>query len=287
MNKSELLKSFYSAAGLLCEPLWTAMGGLNDEVRMTCEEIRLRVDRPMELNVWRAPTDNDRKIRATWSVARYDWASTRAYETEYRVREDAVEIRSRIAVGGLAVQPCLRGEICWAVTPDGGVRMDIRAQRDPIFPELPRFGLRMFLPKNMERVCYYGIGPDENYPDKCHAGFHSRFETTVDGLFEDYLRPQENGSHGGCDYVSLEGGGLRLNAVGDTPFSFNASHYTQEELTQKAHNYELEKCASTVLCLDYAQAGIGSGSCGPDLIADYRLDEQTIDFAIRLVPEKG
>jgi len=49
MNKSELLKSFYSAAGLLCEPLWTAMGGLNDEVRMTCEEIRLRVDRPMEL----------------------------------------------------------------------------------------------------------------------------------------------------------------------------------------------------------------------------------------------
>jgi len=244
------------------------------------------LDRPMELNIWRAPTDNDRKIRGPWTVARYDHMVTRAYETKYEVGAKAVTIRSTVSLGGLTVQPCMRGELCWTVTPDGAVCVQMHVVRDPIFPELPRFGLRLFLPEEMERVCYYGIGPAESYPDKRRAGYHSRFENTVDGLFEDYLRPQENGSHGGCDYVSLEGDGLRLSAVSASPFSFNASHYTQEELTRKKHNYELEPCGSTVLCLDYAQAGIGSGSCGPDLLEQYRLNETQIDFALCLVPER-
>ena len=69
------------------------------------------------------------------------------------------------------------------------------------------------------------------------------------------------------------------------PFSFNASVYTQEELTEKAHNYELNKCGSTVLCLDYRQNGIGSESCGPVLQKKYKLIDETIDFAIRIIPE--
>ena len=69
-------------------------------------------------------------------------------------------------------------------------------------------------------------------------------------------------------------------------FASVASHYTQEELTRKAHNYELEPCGSTVLCLDYAQNGIGSESCGPRLLEQYRLDDATFNFGLRLFPEK-
>ena len=111
------------------------------------------------------------------------------------------------------------------------------------------------------------------------------YQDTVDGLHEDYIRPQENGAHGSCDYVILESDKLRLIAVGPEPFSFNASHYTQEEMTQKAHNYELNECGSTVLCLDYRQNGIGSESCGPVLQKKYKLIDETIDFAIRIIPE--
>ena len=68
-------------------------------------------------------------------------------------------------------------------------------------------------------------------------------------------------------------------------FSFNASHYTQEELTTKGHSFELEECGSTVLCLDYRQNGIGSASCGTDLMDQYRLLDETIDFSIRWIPE--
>ena len=89
------------------------------------------------------------------------------------------------------------------------------------------------------------------------------------------------------DYVQLDGAGIKLTAVGAKPFCFNASHYTQEELTEKEHNYELHPCDSTVLCLDYAQNGIGSASCGPRLAEQYRLDDASFDFSIRLIPEKA
>ena len=121
--------------------------------------------------------------------------------------------------------------------------------------------------------------------DKRHAAYHGLFHTTVSDLHEDYIRPQENGAHGDCDYAVLESDKLRLTVVSTEGFSFNASHYTQEELTEKGHSFELEECDSTVLCLDYRHNGIGSESCGPRLIEKYRLDDETIDFSIRLIPE--
>ncbi|MDY5021678.1 MAG: hypothetical protein SPE99_04680, partial [Blautia sp.] len=64
-------------------------------------------------------------------------------------------------------------------------------------------------------------------------------------------------------------------------FSFNASVYTQEELTQKKHNYELIPCGSTVLNLDFRQDGIGSNSCGPKLQEKYRLAEKDFTFTLQ------
>ena len=101
-------------------------------------------------------------------------------------------------------------------------------------------------------------------------------------LHEDYIRPQENGSHDGCDYVILESAEKQLTAVSETPFSFNASVYTQEELTRCAHNYELSPSGHTVLCLDYKQAGIGSNSCGPVLADKYQIEDE-FTFNIRLL----
>ena len=153
-----------------------------------------------------------------------------------------------------------------------------------LFPELPRFGLRLFLQNDMENISYCGLGPMENYIDKCHAAYHGLFHSTVSELHEDYVRPQENGAHGDCDFAVLESNALRMTVVGEG-FSFNASHYTQEELTEKGHSFELEECGSTVLCLDYRHNGIGSASCGPALNEKYKLIDETIDLSIRLIPD--
>ena len=103
-------------------------------------------------------------------------------------------------------------------------------------------------------------------------------------LHEDYIRPQENGSHFDCDYVQAEGARYGLTAVSDDTFSFQASEYTQEELERCAHNYELEKSGSTVLCIDYAQNGIGSNSCGPEVLEKYQFNNVLFRFRFTLVP---
>ena len=142
----------------------------------------------------------------------------------------------------------------------------------------------------MDRVDYFGMGPGETYADKHHSGYHGCFRGTAEKMHEDYIRPQENGSHFDCDYVTVSGEDLSFTAVSADPdpdrtFSFNISVFTQEELESRRHNYELEPCGSTVLCLDHQLAGIGSKSCGPDLLPEYRVCADHFDFAFMLRPE--
>lgn len=242
------------------------------------------LDAPMELNIWRAPTDNDRNLKQEWLRAQYDRTVTRAYETSAEQTEDGVAIRSAMSVSSPAMQRMLDVCAVWTITADGKVHAALDVKRNMAFPELPRFGLRLFLPKEMTEVIYFGMGPMESYVDKHHAACHGVFTTNVKALHEDYIRPQENGSHFDCSYVTVSGGQTGLAAAGLTPFSFNASRYTQEELTAKAHNFELEACSSVVLCLDYRMNGIGSNSCGPRLMEKYRFDEEMFTFAITLEP---
>ena len=75
-----------------------------------------------------------------------------------------------------------------------------------------------------------------------------------------------------------------MTAVSEKEFSFQASCYLQEELTEKKHNFELERGDCTVLCLDYRQNGIASSSCGPDLAEKYRFDEREFRFGVTLIP---
>jgi beta-galactosidase len=154
-------------------------------------------------------------------------------------------------------------------------------------PSLPRFGLRIKLPGDVLNARYLGYGPYESYADKHRASFLCVFSTTPEKNHEDYLRPQENGSHFGCSFAEVKAyDGFGLRADSETDFSFQLSPYTQEELTKKAHNFELEKAAGPVLCVDYRHNGIGSNSCGPRLLSKYAFEETKFAFALRLTPLK-
>ena len=243
--------------------------------------------RPLDFNLWRAPTDNDQAPADLWRWERLDHTVTRAYQVTWETQGEEVRILTRQSVAAMSVPPILRVSSECRVSPDGTIRMDIRAEKNPEVKTLPRIGLRMFLDPGLDTVEYCGIGPWESYIDKCRSGKYGLFHAALPDLHEDYIRPQENGSHCGCDYVRLEGGGLALTAAtaDSNTFSFNASVYTQEELAAKRHNYELEPCGHTVLCLDHQMAGIGSKSCGPDLSKQYRVDADSYRFAFTIKPE--
>ena len=130
--------------------------------------------------------------------------------------------------------------------------------------------MRTLVDRSFDKVKYYGYGPYESYEDKKTASYPAVFETTVKGLHEDYIKPQENGSRCGCRFVELSDGQNIIRADG-LDFSFNVSHYTQEELTEKKHNFELTECENIVLCIDYRQSGIGSNSCGPETNDKFKI----------------
>ena len=137
---------------------------------------------------------------------------------------------------------------------------------------------------DFDRVRYYGFGPEESYIDKRRASWLGLFNARVSEMHVDYIRPQENGSHYGCKYLEIKGKDARVRFEGARPFSFNVSEYTQEELTEKRHNFELEKSGSTVVCIDSAMSGIGSASCGPALSDKYRIPLPNVHLDVTIVP---
>ena len=245
---------------------------------------RSYINHPMELNIWRAPTDNDMYIKQEWKKAHYDAAYTRAYRIEVLQNKHGVLIMEHVAVVADTVQKILDVKMTWKINEDGKIEAVIEAIKDKEFPDLPRFGIRMFLNKKMDEITYFGMGPQESYRDKHQASCHGLFRSKVAQMHEDYIRPQENGSHYDCDYVELTNGQCGIAAVSKNPFSFNVSVYTQEELERVSHNYELKESDSIVFCMDYAMNGIGSNSCGPDVLDKYRFAEEAFQFQFELIP---
>ena len=237
--------------------------------------------RPMEWNTYRAPADNDRYISTKWREAGYDRPTVRVYSVE----QEGNTLTAHLGIAAITIAKFVDVKAVWTVDCQGRVDVKLHGQRDMEFPFLPRFGIRMFLPKAFGEVEYFAYGPYESYIDKHRASRLGVYAQTVDSMHEDYIKPQENSSHAGCRYVTVSDGAYALTAASETPFSFNVSHYTQEELASKAHNYELEKCGETVLCVDYKMSGVGSNSCGPLLMPQYQLNEETFDFAFTLTVE--
>ena len=281
-------------------------------------------ERPMEFNIWRAPTDNDRNVKNDWQHAGYDRTTLRVYEvtchqekslavvqtaiTRQAVEQDVaqdveqdveqavaqvvaqavsqpvVTITAKLSIAAIQREHILDLEVIWTINSEGNLSIHTHALRNTKMPYLPRFGLRFFLSKSYDNLQYFGYGPYESYLDKHRSSYIGLFEQNVEELHEDYIFPQENSSHCGSRYLRLNTSAPDSNIVitGDQEFSFNASVYTQEELTSKNHNYELEKAPYTTVCLDYKISGIGSNSCGPELLHKYRLEEELIDFQFHI-----
>lgn len=251
---------------------------------------------PIEYNIWRAPTDNDMYSSNDWRDAGYDRAKVRVYKSSVSTEDGRAVIRCTLSLTPIYLQRILNIEAKYTIGQDGTIQVHLNAERPSEFPEcgtpsgmrmpyLPRFGLRMFLCKEINRIQYLGYGPHESYIDKHRSCLLGEFSSSVEGNHIDYIKPQENGSHYGCHYVEFNSSnGFGLRAQSNKAFSFNASPYTQEELTQKKHNFELEESDCTVACLDYAMSGIGSNSCGPELDNKYKFDENKFEFDITISP---
>ena len=236
-----------------------------------------RLSSPMEWSIWRAPTDNDRKIKLEWKAVNYDRASSWAVSSSLICDGRIASASFSFRLGAPSFQPFMKGSVTLSINGKGEVLLSARLERDMAFPFLPRFGALFHLvSEGDERCSYYGYGPHESYIDKHRASRIDFFESPVSEMHEDYIVPQENGSHAGV--TEFAAGHIAAHAA--SPFAFNASYYTEHELERAKHNYELVPSGNLEVHIDYRQSGIGSGSCGPQLVPEHQLSEKYISWDV-------
>ncbi|WP_405752431.1 DUF4981 domain-containing protein [Streptomyces sp. NBC_00012] len=247
---------------------------------------------PMEglrLDVWRAPTDNDNG--AAWQPdERYGerWRESGLHRMRHRVDaveagEDALVVRTRVAPAGDGLG--LRAAYRW--TADGerlGLTVSVVPEGECRVP-LPRLGIRFGLPASYDAVRWFGGGPGEAYPDTRAASVLGRWRMSVDEMQTPYVRPQENGARADVRWAELtDGSGTGVRAEGGAPFWFSARRWTSEQLDAAGHVPELRAGGTVWVNLDHAVQGIGSQSCGPGVLPEYRLDARAAEFSFVFSP---
>lgn len=240
---------------------------------------------PVTPTIWRAPTDNDREIRKKWESQLFHKVMPKCYGVSAEAKGDTVVIRSSVSLGAKSQRPLVKMTLEYTVAKNCAIHVSCSADIADYATWLPRFGFKFVLPENFEDVSYFGYGPYESYEDKRLASRLSLFKTTATKNFEPYVKPQENSAHYGCKWAtvtSVAGHGMLFFA---DKFSLSVSHFSPEQLTTIKHNYELIPERETTVIIDYRNAGIGSNSCGPELMPQYRISEKKINFEFDFSPE--
>lgn len=227
---------------------------------------------PVELTLWRAPTDND----------------------GFKLLP---ELSERLGVGGQALKHWKRAgvhdtpadqlvghRVERRVTDDGSVVYHHRVDVPESLADLPRIGVRLALPGRFDQVRWYGRGPHENYPDRKASAMLGIWEGSPD--VPPYLVPQEFGLR--CDARWLEcidsrsGETVRIDVLEPMALHVSATNYPAEDLFVAANDADLLPRDELIVHLDCAHRGLGTASCGPDVLPQYKLPAGTFSFAYRL-----
>ncbi|MDW7658383.1 MAG: beta-galactosidase domain 4-containing protein, partial [Bacillota bacterium] len=239
--------------------------------------------------LWRAPTDNDiggARMAAQWQRARLDHIQNRLVSCSWEVHPDQVIIQCAHVQAPPVLKSVCRTKSTYTIKGDGSIQVDVRFEPDTDLAYLPRLGLCWILPGDLRQAAWYGRGPQESYPDKKSAALIGLYQADVADLHEPYVRPQENGAHADCRWLTLtDVRGVGLLIAARTVFSFTAHDYPDEALTAADHDHELEYDADhTWLTIDAAQNGLGSNSCGPEPLLQYRLLPRPAELSFCLRP---
>ena len=239
------------------------------------------------LDVWRAPTDNDRgeiggALDGPWRALGLDRMRHRTIDVGYEA--DALVVRTRVAPA--ATDLGLLTTYRWTALANGALRLDLDVEPDGgwLLP-LPRLGLLLELPADIAEVEWFGGGPGEAYADSRQAACVGRYSASVDDLQTPYVYPQENGNRLDVRWARLtaaDGSGLEVR--GDPTFAFSARRWTSADLDAARHTTDLVARDAVYLNVDVAQNGLGTASCGPGVLPQYDLLARPVSFACVLEP---
>lgn len=239
---------------------------------------KVLLDSPMEICVYRAPTDNDVFEDKKWKQYYLHKASFRAIS----FKQEGNQLIAEGFVGFEYRVPVCKSKIIYTFDKDSKVKVEIIADINECIPPLPRFGVRFTLKKEFENVLYFGAGEIESYEDKHAASPVGLYKSSVDKMYVPYRRPQESGAHVFSRLVEIDNSYNHLKVTSESNFSFNVSKYDLYNLP--FHSFELKESGHIYLNIDYRNNAIGSMAVNHPLNEPYTytFTEKHLEFSFIL-----
>ena len=145
------------------------------------------ISAPLRPNFWRASTDNDWR---GWRVGKIAGCWKEAPE-----RLQTVSVRIDESAGSVTVEKAIpdsvRLTLTYTLDGAGALAVDYKLDISDRMPEPLRVGLQTCVPNTLERIAYFGKGPQENYSDRCEGAFLGLYRSTPEKFMHSYITPQE------------------------------------------------------------------------------------------------
>lgn len=241
-----------------------------------------------QLNVFRAPLDNDRPFKKIWRSNHLDALQHTCRSFSIRPNPKAGTVDVHAAMTASAEGSSFDYALFYSIYGDGTMVVNSHVIPDETNVSLPKVGISMALDQRLENLEWYGRGPQENFMDRNWGAAVGVYESTVTEQYIPYPRPQETGVKTDVRWVALadrSGAGVLFSMP--QPMAMSALHYTSADLDEAEHTNELEKRGEVYLSLDIAQAGIGNGSCGAGTMDKYILRSRPFAFGFMVRPLTG
>ncbi|ASN04204.1 glycoside hydrolase family 2 TIM barrel-domain containing protein [Virgibacillus necropolis] len=252
-----------------------------------CEGLELLQTGP-KLQFWRAMIDNDHRSESEWKNHGVHWLQQRIDQVDFQLAKDktsvSIKVVQRIAPPMLSWG--INVVLTYTIYGNGDILVDVNGKPTGNTPRtLPRIGLEMTVPQTLDQVSWYGRGPGESYADSKQANRFGIYKKSVDQLLTNYVYPQENGNRTDVNWVTFANGqGMGMFISGTPAFNFSAHYYSIGDFDKAKHTHELTKKDEIYVHLDHQQHGLGTASCGPDVLPEYELTTQEFTFNFRLTP---
>ncbi len=252
-----------------------------------------------QVNLWRAPTDNDGikgkldkanrgqegKPLGKWLDLGLDYIDLEVISLRAREEEGAVVVETRHVARGKGDKVLGDHRQVYTIGPDGSIRVDNTVSIRRSLDDLPRVGVELVLSPSHERMEWFGRGPHESYWDRKRGAAIDRYGSTVTNRYVPYIVPQEYGNLTDVRWLAItrpDGVGLLFST--DEPMECSAMHHADRDLFSARHTCDLVPCPDTIVKLDIHQRGLGTASCGPDTLPAYRLGAGDYELVYRMQP---
>lgn len=243
---------------------------------------------PITLSLYRPATDNDRRERANgdraWKAIGLNMLTQKATSVKLSGKGGEADVElfnpQGIKVGQAVFKYTLKS--------NGALEIHTRFMPDTAhITSLARVGLTFEMADKYNRVSYLGRGDHETHTDRNQSGRIGIYHTDVERMFHYYVRPQSTGNRTDVRWMQLAdntGQGLLFHS--DANFQFTASPFTDAVINAAGHINDLQHTGSVTIHLDAEQAGVGTATCGPGVLPQYRVPVKEYTFGFNIRPLK-